>query len=111
MRSAAGSVRSLHPAVSASIRLMRRSAAIAVIVLVALGSAGVVIAALVGASGSRLGMYGEVFAVGRDGAGLRQLTHDQRLHAYAWSPDGRWIAMTTRSVNAHGIDVPGPLEL
>jgi dipeptidyl aminopeptidase/acylaminoacyl peptidase len=90
---------------------MRRSAVIAVIVLVALGSAGVTIAALVGAFDSHLGEYGGIFVVGRDGSGLRRLTHDQRFHEYAWAPDGRWIAMATRSVNAHGLDVPGPLEL
>jgi dipeptidyl aminopeptidase/acylaminoacyl peptidase len=91
--------------------LMRRSALVAVIVLIALGSAGVTIAALVGAFDSHLGEYGGIFVVGRDGSGLRQLTHDQRFHDNAWSPDGRWIAMTTRSADAHGLDVPGPLEL
>jgi Tol biopolymer transport system component len=83
----------------------------ALIVLVALGGAGVTIAALLGAFSSSLGMYGAIFVVNREGRGLRRLTHDQRLHDYAWSPDGRWIATATRSVNAHGIDVPGPLEL
>ena len=83
----------------------------ALIVLVALGGAGLTIAALLGAFSSSLGMYGAIFLVDRDGRGLRRLTHDQRLHDYAWSPDGRWIATATRSVDAHGIDVPGPLEL
>jgi Tol biopolymer transport system component len=83
----------------------------AVIALVALGSAGVTIAALLGAFGSSLGMYGAIFVADRDGGGLRRLTQDQRFHGYAWSPDGRWIATATRSVNPHGIDVPGPLEL
>src|SRR5258708_6192977 len=90
---------------------MRRSAVMAVIALVALGGAGVTIAVLLGAFSSSLGMYGAIFVVDPDGRGLRRLTHDQRFHGYAWSPDGRWIAMATRSVNAHGIDVPGPLEL
>jgi Tol biopolymer transport system component len=83
----------------------------ALIVLVALGGAGVTIAALSGAFSSSLGTYGAVFVVDRDGRGLRRLTNDQRLHELAWSPDGRWIAMATRSVSQHGIDVPGPLEL
>jgi hypothetical protein len=87
---------------------MRRSAVMAV---VALGGAGVTIAALLGAFSSSLGTYGAIFVVGRDGRGLTRLTHDPRLHDYAWSPDGRWIAMATRSVNGHGIEMPGPGRL
>jgi IstB-like ATP binding protein len=83
----------------------------AILAFVAIGGVGVVIAALLGAFSSDLGMYGEIFVVNPDGRGLRQLTHDQRFHSYAWSPDGRWIAAATRSVDAHGIEMPGPLEL
>jgi len=90
---------------------MRRTGTVALIVLVALGGVGVTIAALLGAFSSSLGAYGATFLVDRDGRGLTRLTHDQRLHDYAWSPDDRWIATVTRSVDAHGIDVPGPLEL
>ncbi len=94
---------------------MRRSAVIVVIVLAAIGTAVAATGALHRAAsnllGTKLGFYDAVFVMGRDGAGLRQLTHDQRFHEYAWSPDGRWIAAVTRSVDAHGIDVQGPLEL
>lgn len=94
---------------------MRRSVAVVVIVLAAIGSTLAATGALHrGASnllGTRLGIYDAVFVIGRDGAGLRQLTRDQRFHGYAWSPDGRWIASVTTSVDPNGVDVPGPLEL
>jgi hypothetical protein len=94
---------------------MRRSVVTVVIVLAAIGSAVAATGALHrGASnllGSKLGIYDAVFVIGRDGAGLRQLTRDQRFHDYAWSPDGRWIASVTRSMDANGIEVRGPLEL
>ena len=90
---------------------MRRSAVMALITALALSGAGVGVAALLGAFSSSLGEYGAVFLVNRNGGDLRRVTHDRRFHGYAWSPNGRWLAMSTRSVDAHGIDVPGPLEL
>ncbi len=60
---------------------------------------------------AKLGVYDAVFVVARDGAKLIQLTHDRRFHDYAWSPDGRRIAAVTSSMDGHGADVQGPLEL
>ena len=96
------------------ISLMRRPVVTVVLGLAAIGSALVVTGALRGAGSNlvpNLGFYDAVFVIGRDGADLRQLTRDQRFHGYAWSPDGRWIASVTTSVDPNGVDVPGPLEL
>jgi hypothetical protein len=94
---------------------MRRSALIVVMMLAAIGTAVAATRALHRAAsnlvGTKLGDYDAIFVIGRDGTGLSQLTHDQRFHGYEWSPDGRWIASFTRSVDAHGFDVAGPLEL
>lgn len=57
----------------------------------------------------------QVYVVGREGAGLRQLTHDDRFHgAPAWSPDGRVIASATtgvRRTDGGAVDTPGAIEL
>jgi dipeptidyl aminopeptidase/acylaminoacyl peptidase len=94
---------------------MRRSLVIAITALAAVGGVATAIAALQrGASENldpKLGFYDAVFVVSRAGTHLRQLTHDRRFHGYAWSPDGRSIAAVTRSVDAHGVEVRGPLEL
>src|ERR1700694_4311605 len=86
---------------------MRRRFVVVAFVLVVVGGAVVVYRG----RHSDLGEYGAVFVVSRAGAGLRQLTNDQRFHeSEAWSPDGRSIVLTTKSVDAHGIDIRGPLE-
>ena len=57
----------------------------------------------------------QLFVAGRDGSGLRQLTHGDRFHgAAAWSPDGRLIASRVSSVrhkDGEYIPTPGAIEV
>jgi Tol biopolymer transport system component len=66
-------------------------------------------------AGSNLPDKGQLFVVGRDGSGLRQLTHDDQFHgAASWSPDSRLIACRTSGVRRKDggfISTPGAIEL
>ena len=66
-------------------------------------------------SSSDLPEKGQLFVVGRDGSGLRQLTHDDRFHGRpAWSSDGRLIASRVSGVRRRDgefISTPGAIEI